>query len=342
MTKKEKLQKAYRIMGRAKKVLLITHLRPDGDALSSLFALQLILQRLGKKTTSFCADKQDDSFSFLPGFFDIIDNRLDFDKKFLQNKSLNHSFDLIIVADCGSLARTTLDKELIEFKKQGGTIIEFDHHPKVDDYSSLEIREVGLSSTAELVYDFIITNNIQLDRQLADCVLTGIMADTGNFLYPSANEKTMQVASEALLTGARYAKIFQVVNGTKNFNIMKLWGLVLDRLQLNTRYNVAISLITRKDLQEIFQVDKLDRATESEMFSNLVGFLSNSAGAKSVLLLYEDQSGFVKGSLRSTPDGYFIDKLARFLGGGGHERAAGFAIPGRLEKINNNWQIISR
>lgn len=341
MLKEEKLQQAYRIMQTADRVLLITHLRPDGDALSSLCALQLVLQRLGKKTVSFCADKQDDSFSYLPGFFDIIDNRLDFEKEFLADSSLKGHFDLIVVADCGSLARTTLSEELIEFKKQGGIIIEFDHHPKVDDYSSLEIREVGLSSTAELVYDFIVTNNIKFDRQLADCVLTGVMADTGNFLYPSATEKTMQVASEALSTGARYTKIFQTVTGTKNFKIMKLWGLVLDRLQLNPKYNMAISLITRKDLQEIFGGDKLDKATESETFSNLVGFLSNSSGAKSVLLLYEDQAGFVKGSLRSTPNGYLIDGLARYLGGGGHERAAGFAIPGRLEKIDNNWQVIS-
>lgn len=340
MSKKEKLQQAYSIMQTAERVLLIAHLRPDGDALSSLCALQLVLKRLGKKTISFCADKQDDSFNFLPGFSDIIASRLDFKKEFLGDMSLRDSFDLIIVADCGSLSRTTLSEELIDFKKQGGIIIEFDHHPKVDDYSSLELRELGLSSTAELVYDFLVANNIELDRQLADCVLTGIMSDTGNFIYPSATEKTMQIASEALSAGARYTKIFQIVTGAKNFNIMKLWGLVLSRLQLNAKYNMAISLITREDLKKIFIEDSLDKAAESEIFSNLVGFLSNSSGAKSVLLLYEDQSGFVKGSLRSTPNGYLVDKLARSLGGGGHERAAGFALLGRLEKVNNNWQVI--
>lgn len=340
MLKEEKLQKAYQIIKSSDKVLLIGHLRPDGDALSSVCALQIILKKLNKQVSSFCAGKQIDLFNFLPGFSDIIGSQDSFFNIFLRDKKLINSFDLIIVSDCGSLARTSLSKEIIDFKKDGGMIIEFDHHPKIDDYSDLEIREVNLSSTAELIYDFIETNKIEFNKSLADCILTGLMSDTGNFLYPSATDRTMKIASKSLLAGARYTKVFQAVAGSKDLSAIKLWGLVLDRLQFNPKYDLVFSVVSRKDLNNIFFEKKIDRSEESELFSNLVGFLSNSAEAKIVMLIYEDRDGNIKGSLRSAPNGYPVNKLAQFFGGGGHEKAAGFSFPGKLAKVEKNWQVL--
>lgn len=334
-----KLQSAYQMIKTAKGVLLISHLRPDGDALSSLCALKLIIDRLEIANWSFCEDQHPIVFDYLPGFNEIMNDKNDVLKKLQSNSVITDKVDLIIVTDCGSLARTALSSEIKEWQKQGVKVIEIDHHPKVDDYADLEIRDDALSSSAELIFEFIDSNKINFDRLLADCVLTGIMSDTGNFLYPSASKRTMQIASVALSAGAAYAKILQAVAGDKNLLIMKLWGLVLERLQLNPKYSLAMAVITRKDLTKLFENYHLDSATEGELFSNLVSFLSNYAGAKAVMLLHEDGKGFVKGSLRSTADGYLVNHLARALGGGGHERAAGFAIAGQLF-YNGNWQII--
>jgi phosphoesterase RecJ-like protein len=339
MLLENKLQSAYQMIKAAKGILLISHLRPDGDALSSLCALKLIIDRLAINNWSFCEDKHPAVFDYLPGFYDVINDKSDLLKKLQTNSLITDKIDLIIVTDCGSLARTALGGEIKEWQKQGVKIIEIDHHPKVDEYADLEIRDESLSSSAELVFEFIHSNQINFDRLLADCVLTGVMSDTGNFLYPSASKRTMQIASMALSAGAAYAKILQAVAGDKNLLIMKLWGLVLERLQLNPRYSLATAVITRQDLTRLFVDYHLDSATEGELFSNLVSFLSNYAGAKAVMLLHEDGRGFVKGSLRSTADGYLVNRLARALGGGGHERAAGFAIEGQLI-YNGNWQIV--
>lgn len=335
-----KLIQALEMMRSAKRVLILAHLRPDGDALSSVAALRLLNLNLGKETSCFCQGKNHDLFDYLPGFEEIEDDIITLKKKLNIESSLYDYFDLLIVADCGSLARTTLSEDIIEFKKQGGKIIEFDHHPQIDDYADLEIRYPELSSTAELIYNFIITNKFTFTQELADCILTGILTDTGNFLYPSASDATMQAASAALAAGAHYNKIVSYTLHNKDMAMMKMWGLALERLKLNPRYQLAISVITREDIINILGKDNLDSAGESDFFSGLAGFLSNLAGAKAIMLLYEDSHGFVKGSLRSTPNGLLVDKLARSLGGGGHERAAGFALPGRLEQIDNQWRLV--
>lgn len=336
-----KLQEAYNMMKAASAILFVGHLRPDGDALSSILALQLIAKRLDKKTFAFAEQQRPVAFEYLSGFKDIINEKAVLQDMVGKVYDWKKSFNLIVVCDCGSLARTAIADEILEFKKNGGKVIEFDHHPKIDDYADLELRYPPLSSTAEVVYNFIVANKIDFDKDLADCVLTGIMADTGNFLYPSATDETMKASSAALSAGARYAKILQAVSGGKNLAVMKLWGLVLDRVQLNAKYQIAIALVTREDIKNIFSDEPLEQALESELFSNLIAFLSNYAGVKAVMLLHEDAKGFVKGSLRSTVDGYLVDKLARALGGGGHERAAGFAVKGSLQKNNEVWQIVN-
>lgn len=340
MIENRQLQLAYSMMQAATSILFVSHLRPDGDALSSLSALRLIGERLGKRTAAFAKDDHPKTFDYLPGFGSIINNLADLKEKFGESSSWCNSFDLIVVTDCGALVRTALSEEILEFKAMGGKVIEFDHHPKIDNYAHLELRDPGISSTAELVYNFIVANKIIFDRSLADCILTGIMSDTGNLLYPSASQETMGASSAALAAGARYARILQAVSGDKSLAIMKLWGLVLDRIQLNPKYQIAIALVTRQDIKKIFPNGQLEPALESELFSDLIAFLSNYAGIKAVMLLHEDNKGYVKGSLRSTADGYLVDSLARALGGGGHERAAGFAVVGRLVKMGENWQVL--
>lgn len=330
-------KQAYELIKDSKSVLIVGHIRPDGDALSSISALSLIVSSLGKNFQVLAQDKPQDSFSYLPFFSKIRDDK----EIVLVKGSLESQFDLILVADCGSLARTNLSEEILVFRKSGGKVIEFDHHPHIDDYADIEIRFPELSSTAELVYNFIVSNGIDFSRDLADCVLTGILTDTGNFLYPSASDNTMAAASAALAAGARYKKILDYTNRNKDMAMVKLWGLALENLRLNSKYQMAVSVIKREEINEVLQGEERGAAGESELFNGLAGFLSNISGAKAVLLIYEDSKGGVKGSLRSTSNGYAVDKLARALGGGGHEKAAGFSLAGRLEKINDNWCLVN-
>lgn len=341
MSTDNKFKQAYQMMQAASRLLFVTHLRPDGDALSSLCALRLVAQYLGKNSLAFSQSKNSELFDYLPGFAEIDDSIIALRERGKFEGGLIERFDLVIVADCGALSRTALSSELLTFREAGGKIIEFDHHPHIDDYADLEIREPSKSSTAELVYDFIMANKIPFTREMADCVLTGILTDTGNFLYPSATDATMKAASAALEAGARYSKIVSYTLGNKDMAMVKMWGLALERLQLNTRYQIAVSVISREDIDAILGTADIDVAAESELFSGLAGFLSSMAGAKAVLLLHEDRNGMIRGGLRSTANGVNVDKLARALGGGGHERASGFAFPGKLIKKGKKFIVVN-
>lgn len=341
MSMQDKLIQAYKMMATANNILIIAHLHPDGDALSSVAALRLLAQDLGKKTACYCQQKNPQLFDYLPGFQEIESDWDSLCDKYGVKDNIIDKFDLVIVADCGSLERTALTKEIKDYKKEGGKIIEFDHHPPIDKYSDLEIRYPDMSSTAELVYHFIVANKVFLSRSLADCVLTGILMDTGNLLYPSASDKTLKVVAATLEAGAHYSKIVSYALQNKDMAVVKMWGLALERLKINLRYQIAVAVITRADIKNVLGKENLDIFSESDLFSGLSGFLSNLAGAKAILLLYEEEGGYIKGSLRSTPNGFMVNKLARSLGGGGHERASGFSLPGHLEKIGNNWQVVN-
>ena len=150
---------------KAQNILLVTHDRPDGDGLSSVCALIEVLEGMGKRYLAYCKDEPPAQFSFLPHLDKIRYGKDQFN--FFQ-------FDLIITVDCGSLSRTNLAK-YIPNKRDSQTIIEFDHHPRIDDFANIEIRMPEASSTAEVIYYFLESNKIRINKNIANCLLTGIL-----------------------------------------------------------------------------------------------------------------------------------------------------------------------
>jgi phosphoesterase RecJ-like protein len=313
---------AYEKIKRAKNILLVTHDRPDGDGVSSLCALAELMEMENKKYTLFCQDEPPAQFNYLSHWEKIIaqKSRLDF-----------YQYDLIIALDCGSLNRTNLVNEI--FNKNDNQInIEFDHHPKIDDYADLEIRLPEASSTAEVLYRFFKTNQIKINKNIATCILTGMLTDTNNFLYPSTSDTTIQIASEMLVYGARLPIILESAYRNKSIQAMKLWGRALSNLKINPRYNFAYSVLTYDDMIQCPVTD--------EELEGIAGFLSNLGNVSALLFLREEKNGIIRGSLRTAQPQIDVSQLAQILGGGGHKKASGFVICGHLEKTDNGFQVI--
>ncbi len=329
----DKFIRAYRKIQAAENILLLTHERPDGDALASLCALADLAESLNKKYTAFCADQPSENFFFLPRVEKIISAKSEI-------KPLD--FDLIMVLDCGSLSRTGLKTEINQAfiynqeTKQKPFIIEFDHHPKTDDYADLEIRFPEAAATAEILYYFFKANNIRLTKNIANCLLTGILTDTANFLYPSASGQTASIAAEMLLDGARFPKIMEKTIYNKSLSAMKLWGATLDNLEINEKYGLAFSVLSR---EEIKRYDD-----NEDVWDTIANFLGNLRGVKGVMLLREEINAAggkqLKGSLRSSHPRADISRLAAVLGGGGHPKAAGFVVKGELQKTASGWEVV--
>jgi len=327
-----KFRQAYQKILAAQNILIVTHFNPDGDGLSAVCAMIDLLESLDKKCFAFTASEPPSVFNFLPRLEKIrhfterpkLSDGTIFDDNFFQR------FDLAIILDCGNISRTALT-EIIKNKTANQYLIEIDHHPKVEDYSDLEIRDSSAAATMELIYRFIKTNRLPINKNIANFILTGLVTDTANFLYPSTSELTISIASEMLTLGARLPRIMENVLRNKSLSAMRLWGRVLASLKINRRYNIAIAALTNDEVN--------DDANKEEM-DGISGFLSNLYGVKAVLFLREEVPGLIRGNLRTANADVDVSKIAELFGGGGHAKASGFTIAGRLEKTEKGWKVI--
>ena len=169
---------------------------------------------------------------------------------------------------------------------------------------------------------------------MATCLLTGIITDTGNFTNNATTKKSIESASKLLSIGADFEGIAKANIYNKTIDILKLWGLVLKRIVLDKELSMVTTALFQKDLEKLNL-----RIEDAEGISNYLNNLS--AEIKFSLLLKDNGLGKVKGSLRTTREDIDVSKIAQAFNGGGHQKAAGFEVAGRVVLNNNQWQIIN-
>lgn len=322
----------------ARRLLIVGHIHPDGDALSSVCALLELAHNHQVSATAFCSYKKErTSFDYLPHIHQIKSSKDDIGNLY--------QYDVIVAVDCGSLSRTDLGVEILALKEQDPRpyFIEFDHHPRLDEYADLEIRLPEKAATTEVIHDFLVANQVRINREMADCILTGLLSDTGNFLYSKTSEANLTIASQMIAYGARLSKIIESLTRNQNLLTMKLWGITLENLRINSSYNLAYSVLTKDELDGLLELgtdEEIDRFLSQDVYGEIAGFLSNLAEVDAIMLLREDREGYIKGSLRTAKDGVDVSVLAQKLGGGGHAKASGFSVAGRLIKDGDSWRVV--
>jgi len=314
-------KKIHQAILEAKKILLVTHYGPDGDALASLSAMMSVMESLHKDYLAWCFNTVEPRFLWLPHLAKVSSDELGDD---LANA------DLIITLDCGSLSRTKLAPKL-KARASWQTLIEIDHHQQLEMEADLILRLPESASTTEVIYEWLKINHLPINNDLAQAIVTGVATDTGNFMYSSTSEKTLAIASEMLNKGISWSKITSLSKPQYSLEAVKLWGLALSRLKINPRYKIAFTVLTADDM--------VDLELAENMIEELPGFLSRLSDVKAVLLLKELPDGIIKGSWRACQDGVDVAKLANRLGGGGHKKAAGFSLTGKLKQTVNSWII---
>lgn len=330
-----KLQLAYSKIKSAKRILVIGHTSPDADALASVGAVLEIAAGLGLGAYAYAAKKISDAYEFIPNE-DLISTEEPEDLRI---------FDVIIILDCGSISRTGLEvrlRTLIRAQREGRLsqrpyIIEFDHHSAQEAYADLEVRLPDKASTTEIIYHFLKANNLEISRPLANCILIGLLTDTGHFLHANSSREALAISSEMLLRGASLPKIIDHTVNNKSFSALKVWGRALENMKLNTETGLAASALTAVELKELLA--PVEARAEADLYGDIVSFLSTLGGVRVALLLREEGS-IVKGSLRTNDDEIDVAKIAQNWGGGGHKKAAGFTITGKLLKTDKGWKVV--
>ena len=309
-------QKIFQKINQAENILLVGHRKPDPDTVSGVCAIADLLKNLNKNYTAYCYDEIPRQFYFLPHAHEI------------QNKIKFSQFDLIITFDCGNLDRTALTNE-INNRDKSQFVINIDHHIKIDDFADLEIKDTKVCSVNEIIYTFFKKNNLKISKNIAECILTGILADSGNFLFPQTNEKNISISAEMLYYGANWPKIINSLERNKKLESLQIWGKALKKLKINTKYNFAFTLLTQHDIKNI----------ENEELAGLPELLSTLSDVKGVMTLKEEENGNIHGNIRSSCPKTDVSILANALSGGGNSKTSGFIIEGNIIQKNNQYKI---
>ena len=312
---KEQIKQGHRLIESSRKIFLTTHEGTDGDDLGSLLAMKHFLDAFGKKTFAAVSKGVPDNLKFLPKANEVAD------------KFESADFDLVISFGCNQITRTGLPA-LFKFH---GPIINIDHHPDNKMFGKINIVEPQTSSVAELMYYFFQINNIQINKHIADCILTGIFTDTGGFKHANTTAEVFAVASELMKKGARINKISNMVIGQNNPASARIWARALENTRFDFKKGMVYAVITEQDFK--------DTGSTDEDLSGFVSLINSIPQAKFAMLLRQD-GDVIRGSLRSELNrGVDVNKIAATFGGGGHKLASGFKIKGRLVKKHNGWEI---
>ncbi len=304
-------------------ILLVAHQKPDGDAAGACLALAHYLDNLKKNYTCFSLDELNPYLRFLPKA-----------EEFRQNKEIwkNKDFDLIIVLDSGDLKYAGIEPYINDFTHDY-KIINIDHHATNSRYGHYNLVMSSASSTCEIVHELLESVNA-LNKEIATCLLTGIITDTGGFSNLATTSSAIEAASRLLLKGANLKQITNYTLNHRPYNVLRLWGRALERLEEDPQTGIIATYITQQDFKECL-VDESARDGVANFLQSL-----DQNKTKAIMVYSETNDGRIKVSLRTTNPLLNVAQFAKLMGGGGHAKAAGFEIAGHLQETKQGWKII--
>lgn len=314
------------LLEQRQRFLLVSPAGPDGDSLGSILALKISLELQGKSATCFSPEPAPAYLQFLPGVSSLVTDLAQFQLE---------DFDCIMFLDGGDVMRTGLAEQLASRDRSKTVFVNFDHHPTntiVDgvDVCDLSIISHDVASTTELVFYFMSFARWEMNKEIATCLLTGILTDTGSFQNLATTAGSLEVAAHLCSFGANIMRIGDRTIKNKSLGMLKLWGRALSRLSVDPETGVVTTAITESDMIEC--------GADKEGAGGIANFLNNLDGAKAILVLREED-GTVKGSYRSTQEGMDVAALAKQYGGGGHKKSAGFIVHGKLVQQGGAWRV---
>ena len=283
-------------------VTILSHLRPDGDAIGTSLGVYHILKNAGFRVeiTNYSKELPRD-FDFLEGF-SKIKNKIDFKES------------LIIVCDSGSIDR-------LGFDVSSRAVVNIDHHQSNTNFGNLNIIKAGAVSTSIVAYYFF-KELFKIPKSSAEAFYAALLSDSLFFSTSSTTKETFDFAKDLVNLGTDPAQIANMLKNRKSLSSFRLLAKALESLELHLDGEVATLEITQKDLKE-------SGAKEYEK-DGIVEYGKSLATVKiSVLIIEIDNK--IKVSLRSK--GIDVSKIALEFGGGGHKEAAGFEIDGTIEDV---------
>ena len=315
MSMEQQLRQAAEAIGTADKIVLACHINPDGDALGSILSLTHALRALGKDVVTLSADGVPAIYAWMPG------------AEWITTTTERRDFDLAIVCDAGALER--VGRSVMPIIESAPLLMDIDHHVVMGStFGTIQVLDDKAAATAELIFPLLrvlsdsIGRNL-IDRAVADCLMTGIITDTGSFRFMNVTPQTFELSALLQRLGASPAVISELVFENRSFASLKLLGRALDVMQRTPDGRIAWTHIRAADLEEF---DATDADTEG-----IVSHVRAIEGAQIGILFREIPGKKVRISLRAR-DGADVNLIANVFGGGGHKLASGCSVEPPLEE----------
>jgi len=299
----DRMDAILEMLRRGKRFLVCSHARPDGDAVGSMLALGMLIEQMGKHADMVMADQVPEIYRGLPGV-----------KGIRVTQIVHGPYDAAILLECDGLSRTGVSGLEKLF------LINIDHHASGHEYARLNWIDRDASSVGELVYRLIKATGAEITPEMAHCLYTAVLTDTGGFCYGAMQASTFGLAEELVRAGADPVQIAQDVYFSTPASKLLLLGVALSNLNCEGR--LAWLWVTDQDVMRA--------GANDEDCEGIVNFALCITGVEAAVFLRALPEGRIRIGLRSKGR-VNVAAIAGRLGGGGHESAAGCTLEGPLE-----------
>lgn len=298
------LEEAARAIAGADEIALACHVGPDGDALGSMLGLALAAANAGKKVVASFGSPHvlPPSLAFLPTHLIVAPE--DFPPR----------PELMVVLDAGSADRLA---ELGSNASDAGTVVVVDHHVTNEGFGDIGVIDPTAAATGELVYRLLEILDWKITPEIALCLHTALVTDTGRFSYSNTTPQTLRIAADLVEAGAEPSIVGQHIYEEEPFGYLKAVAIATERVALDVERRVVYTWIGNDDLVKA----GIDWGTTE----NLIDLIRLAVEADTAVLAKVHDDGRVKVSLRSR-GGTDVGALAASMGGGGHRLASGFTV----------------
>lgn len=305
MNSQIELDNILEVINKAKKIGIFTHVNPDGDAIGSSMALYLGLKQLHKEV-DVIADEYSKCFNFLSNLENI-------------KKEGSKDYDLCIALDCATKGRLYDPNNSFDASMTNASI---DHHASNTFFANYNYIEDKSPAACKTLIKVLKGLNISITKEIGECLMSGIITDTGGFRYDTVDDETFEFAASMLDLGVNISDIYYRTFDIKTKTQFKLSALASERLKFYCDERIAVTYLTKEDF------NKYKASTGDH--EGIVNIGRNIEGVEVSIFLREDLDNTYKVSLRS--NNYVnVSEIAEVFDGGGHDKAAGLTIEDKLD-----------
>lgn len=301
------LSQVVELIEKKDRFAITSHVRPDGDGLGSSLGLFWLLKSLNKDVEVIMRDPAPHSYQQLPGAGTIR-----------VAPRIGEHFDAVFIIECSDMDRPGLEDLDQQF------VVNIDHHSTTELFGGVNWIDSTAAACGEMVYNLCKATGVRVTKEIAECVYTALLTDTGSFHYSNTTERTFKIASELVRTGVRPAKTAEAIFGSYQWPKIELLSQVLSTAKRDDTGHVAW-------MWQTLAMQEQTRAAEEDA-DGFVNYPLAVGEVEATALFKETAPGVYRTSLRSKGD-VNVAKIAEQFGGGGHRNAAGCTLKGTSSEL---------